>query len=101
MAEAGTRHGVRRDELSFKASVDAVRQFGGAMARAGSTRTRRRIRNLLYEAIARNRVPRRPGRREPRAVKRRPKPYPSLNKPRHLFRDTSHRNRWPPKNPNK
>ena len=101
MAEAGAKHGVRREELSFKASIDAVRQFGGAMARAGSTRTRRRIRKRLYEAIAGNRVPRRPGRREPRAVKRRPKPYPRLTKPSHLYRDRSHPNRWPPKNPSK
>lgn len=101
MAEAGARHGVPREELSFKASVDAVRQFGGAMARAGSTRTRRQLRDRLYGALANNRVPRRPGRREPRAVKRRPKPFPRLNKPRHLFRDTRHPNRWPPRNPSK
>jgi len=34
------------------------------------------------------------GRREPRAVKRRPKPYPLLNKPRHQFVEIPHRNAY-------
>ncbi len=37
----------------------------------------------LLSVLALDQVPERPGRREPRAVKRRPKPYPLLNKPRH------------------
>lgn len=41
---------------------------------------------LLYGLIAQQRVGDRPGRIEPRAVKRRPKPYPLLMKPRPLAR---------------
>ena len=37
---------------------------------------------LLYDLIAQQRVGNRPGRIEPRAIKRRPKPYPLLMKPR-------------------
>jgi len=44
--------------------------------------------------VALDQVPDRPGRREPRAVKRRPKPYPLLNKPRRQFKDTPHHGRY-------
>jgi hypothetical protein len=44
------------------------------------------IRQALCLMIAQQRVANRPGRIEPRAVKRRPKPYPLLTKPRHQAR---------------
>jgi hypothetical protein len=40
----------------------------------------------LFVLIAERRVGNRPGRIEPRAVKRRPKPYPMLTKPREIAR---------------
>ena len=40
---------------------------------------------------------RRPGRTEPRAVKRRPKSYKLLNKPRHLIQVPAHHNRPNPR----
>ena len=44
--------------------------------------------------LARDLVPWRPGRREPRAIKRRPKAFPLLNRPRHHFIEISHRSRY-------
>ena len=41
---------------------------------------------MVLELIEYNRVGNRPGRREPRAVKRRPKPYPLLRKPRQTIK---------------
>ena len=41
--------------------------------------------------IAEAEVPHRPGRREPRAVKRRPQSYQLLTRPRHLFHEVPHR----------
>ena len=41
-----------------------------------------------------HRVGNRPNRVEPRAIKRRPKPYPLLNRPRRQFRDIPHRSRY-------
>ncbi len=41
----------------------------------------------LFILIAQQRVGNRPGRIEPRAVKRRPKPFPLLTKPRHITRE--------------
>ncbi|MEN8168312.1 MAG: IS4 family transposase, partial [Pseudomonadota bacterium] len=41
----------------------------------------------LFILIAQQKVGNRPGRIEPRAVKRRPKPFPLLTKPRQLARE--------------
>ena len=49
----------------------------------------------------RDQVPERPNRREPRAVKRRPKAFPLLNKPRDQFQEITHRNRYWKSNPRK
>jgi hypothetical protein len=45
-------------------------------------------------ALAADAVPDRPGRREPRAVKRRPKPYPRLMCHRRRFKEVPHPNRY-------
>ena len=77
-----------------KCTVDAVRQFAPAMDKARSKAQRRQICDELLRTIVRDLVPLRPGRQEPRAVKRRPKAYQLLNKPRHKFREVSHRCRY-------
>jgi len=43
-----------------------------------------------YQALADDLLPQRPGRREPRALKRRPKPYPLLTCHRHHYREIPH-----------
>jgi hypothetical protein len=48
----------------------------------------------LLELIATKRVIERPFRREPRAVKRRPKSYPYLTAPRHQYVEIQHRSRY-------
>ena len=94
MAQAAARHTVDLERVSFKGSVDAARQYSGAMAQARNPETRKRLHDELLQNLARDLVPDRPGRREPRAVKRRPKPYPLLNEPRHEFQETPHRNTY-------
>jgi hypothetical protein len=71
---------------------------------AASLRSKKKQRELVGEllrVIALDRVLDRPGRCEPRAVKRRPKPYPLLNKPRQQFKEIPHRNRYWKNNPRK
>jgi hypothetical protein len=101
MMEAGAIHDVPVERLSFKGSVDSVRQFSVAIAQATSRQKQKQLIRHLLEIIARDQVPDRPGRREPRAVKRRPKPHPLLNRPRHQFNEISHRNRYWKNNPRK
>jgi hypothetical protein len=94
MAEAAALHGQPLEQLSFKGSVDAVRQYSPLIAQARSVKKQRRLVKDLLRVLALDLVPQRPGRQEPRAVKRRPKPYPLLNKPRRSFREISHRSRY-------
>jgi hypothetical protein len=94
MAEAAALHDKPLEQLSFKGSVDAVRQYSPLIAQARSGKTQRRLVKDLLRVLALDLVPERPGRQEPRAVKRRPKPYPRLNKPRRSFREIPHRSRY-------
>lgn len=94
MAQASAVYDVAMERLSFKGSVDALRQFSIAMARARSRKKQKQLASDLLEIIARDRVPERPGRREPRAVKRRPKPYQLLNRPRHQMKELQHRSKY-------
>jgi hypothetical protein len=91
MAEAAARYQVELERISFKGSVDALRQYSAAIAQARSQRLRRQLWEDLLSNLARDLVPLRPNRREPRAVKRRPKAYPLLNQPRRRFIEISHR----------
>jgi hypothetical protein len=87
MAPAASEHHVPLDRLSFKGSLDALRHFAHAMARARSRARRRRLWNLLLQTLAWDLVPERPGRREPRAVQRIKTQYQRLSRPPHLFKD--------------
>ena len=93
MAAAVARHAVDLERVSFKGTVDGARQYNAALVQARSRKMRDQLWDDLLLNLARDLVPYRPHRSEPRAVKRRPKPFPLLNKPRHQFKEISHRNR--------
>src|SRR6266850_4081455 len=101
MIQASHEYDVEVQRLSFKGTVDGVRQFSVAIAQARSGKKQKELINKLLQTIAADLVPERPGRREPRAVKRRPKPCAWLTKPRHKFKDAQHRNRYWKNNPRK
>jgi ribosomal protein L17 len=92
MAQAASQHQQSLERLSFKGSVDALRHFTQAMARARSKAKRRRLWQRLLQTLAQDLVPERPDRREPRAIKRKKTKYPRLNAPRDQFRDRPKRN---------
>ena len=85
---------VSVERISFKGTVDALRQYSAAIAQARNRKMRRQLWEDLLLNLARDLVPLRPNRQEPRAVKRRPKPYPLLNQPRRKFVEISHRSRY-------
>ncbi len=99
--EASALHNVPVDPISFKGTIDASRQFSLAIAQARSKKKQRQLVAESLRVVARDQVPDQPGRREPRAVKRPPKPYPLLNRPRHKFKEIAHRNRYWKNNPRK
>jgi hypothetical protein len=94
MVQAGASNHVALDRMSFKGTVDAVRQFSLAIAQARSKKKQHQLVVQLLEVIASDEVPDRPDRLEPRAVKRRPKPYQLLNRPRHRMREIAHRSKY-------
>ncbi len=94
MAEAVAQYSVDLERISFKGTVDALRQYSAAIAHARNRKMRRQLWDDLLLNLVRDLVPLRPNRQEPRAVKRRPKPYPLLNQPRRQFVEISHRSRY-------
>ena len=94
LLQAGAINDVALDRMSFKGTIDSVRQFSLAIAQARSKNKQKQLLAELLDVMARDQVPHRPGRREPRALKRRPKPYDRLNQPRHLMKEIPHRNTY-------
>ena len=99
MLQASASNDVELDRMSFKGTIDSVRQFSLALAQAPSKKKQKQLIVELLETISRDEVPDRPERVEPRAVKRRPKALPLLNKPRTQFQEIAHRNRYWKNNP--
>ncbi|HZM04752.1 MAG TPA: IS4 family transposase [Candidatus Saccharimonadales bacterium] len=94
MLQSARRHDAPLERLSFKGSVDAVRHDSAALAQAKTKTKAAQLAKELLRVLAADLVPDRPGRREPRAVKRRPKPYSLLTKPRHQFVEIPHRGKY-------
>jgi Transposase DDE domain len=92
IAQAAADQSVALERISFKGALDAIRQFTQAMAQARSKPQRQKLWSKLLQTLASDLVPERPGRREPRAVKRKKNKYPRLDAPRHQFHDHPKRN---------
>ena len=93
MLEAAGRHDVPFERLSFKGTLSTLRQWAPLLA-ATPPRTRRALWDSLLGCLVRDPLPHRPNRVEPRARKRRPKNYQLLNRPRTLFKEIYHRNKY-------
>jgi len=99
MADAVGRHQVELERVSFKGTVDALRQYTTAIALGRSRKMRAQLWEDLLLNLARDLVPLRPNRQEPRALKQRPKNFGWLTKPRRKFKAWAHRNRYWKSNP--
>ena len=84
MLEASWEYSVPLDRLSFKGTVDTLRQWTPLFA--PTIFAFKRARKELLRVIAADQLPDRPNRYEPRARKRRPKPYSTLTVPRRQAR---------------
>ena len=80
-AQAAWAHGLRPRQISFAGTVQTLAAFATLLLAAESERWRQVCHNLLA-AIATHRVGDRPGRVEPRRLKRRCDKYPMLHRPR-------------------
>lgn len=92
MQKAALTHDVDLNRVSFKGALDTLRQFANAASGAeDKPRTISALVEEMLRAIAKDLIPDRPGRTEPRARKRRPKNYRLLTKPRHEMPALPHR----------
>ena len=94
MLESARRHHVPLERVSFAGALACARRYGEALLQVRSKRQRQQLMQELFAVVASDLVPDRPGRREPRAVKRRPKPYPRLMHHRHKWLEIPHQNRY-------
>ncbi len=85
IAQSAVAHGVLPRKVSFTGALQALRAFGTFLGLARGSRLQELYREMLA-AIASQRVGDRPDRFEPRARKRRPKPYPHLTTPRNEYK---------------
>ena len=93
--KAADQHKLEQQNISFKAALQALRQWQPLLDDVRLKQTeRRRVLSGLIKAIAKKAIIKRPGRREPRCVKRRPKPFALLTAPRHIMVEVPHRGRY-------
>jgi len=86
MAQAAFLGRVLPRQLSFKATLQTLNAFAPILRHDPHGKLLQRHADLLA-GIARLVIPERPGRVEPRAVKRRPKPHRLLTEPRNVVRE--------------
>lgn len=93
MLRASITSGAALWRISFKGTIQVLATWSGRFSRLHhKPRSRSELFGELLRQIAKRKIPHRPGRQEPRARKRRPKPFPSLSQPRQLFHDKLRRN---------
>ena len=80
--------------VSFKGCMQAIRTWEPHLYHTiENIAHRTKLMNALYEAITNTPIVQRPGRSEPRCVKRRPKNYQLMTKPRAEMKELPHRGR--------
>jgi hypothetical protein len=91
MLTAALTYHACAQRLSFKGTLDTLRHWACALYTVDQRPRKKNnfLAQMLY-AIALDPVPERPNRSEPRALKRRPKKYPFLTKPRKEMKTISH-----------
>ncbi len=93
MAVAAGENGIEPRQVSFKGAKQAVTAFAPKIEEA-RLQDRPALIDAMLAVIAYHRVGNRPGRWEPRATKRRPKPSKRLTQPRRVAKLAHNRARW-------
>ncbi len=93
MAIAAHENDIEPRQVSFKGAKQALTAFAPKME-AARPEDRAALIDVMLLTIAYHRVADRPGRWEPRARKRRPKPGARLTQPRHIAKLPHNRSKW-------
>ena len=95
MYEAAEEADIEVRVVSFKGSVQALRSWEPHLNQAKISRIERsRLISDLYDAMTNTPIRQRPGRSEPRCLKRRKKNYQLMTSPRHEIRVIPHRSKY-------
>jgi hypothetical protein len=94
MQQSAHASGQSLYRLSFKGTATLLSTAPFSRETCGRTRRAIDLRALLETLIAGDPVPLRPGRHEPRAIKRRPSTYPLLTAPRKIMKTIPHQKRY-------
>ena len=87
MAQAEPKRAAEEQgRLSYRGTLDRVSTWHPALWGSSSVKRADEAKQRLLELIAKDPVIPRPGRREPRVIKKRPKNFPLMTKPRKLLR---------------
>ena len=102
MLESSLLQGTPIERQSFKGTVDTLRAWRETLAAPGHASQREDVLLDMLLLCALDQLPHRPGRHQPRAVKRRPKPYQLLTRHRRLFTESpSRQNKGKPRTKSK
>ena len=94
MYEAAEEADLEVRVVSFKGSLQALRNWEPHLNQAKVSQAERfRLVSDLYDAMTNTPIRQRPGRSEPRCIKRRPKSYQLLTAPRHEMKAVPHRSK--------
>jgi hypothetical protein len=93
MAVAANENDIEPRKVSFKGAKQALTAFAPKIE-AARPEDRAALIDAMLTTIAYHRVGDRPGRWEPRARKRRPKPAARLTQPRHIAKLPHNRSKW-------
>jgi hypothetical protein len=88
ICQAAEKHKVEPRRISFTGAIQTFNAFL-PLINVGPPKFSKRMYDAMIDIIAQHKIPNRPGRSEPKAVKRRPKAYPRLTKPRSQFKKQS------------
>jgi hypothetical protein len=88
ICQAAEKHKVEPRRISFTGAIQTFNAFL-PLINVGPPEFSKRMYDAMIDIIAQHKIPNRPGRSEPKAVKRRPKAYPRLTKPRSQFKKQS------------
>lgn len=87
IANAASRKELKPNQISFKGAMQTFNAYRSLWSSPERVKAAPEAYIHMLDAIASHRVGNRPGRSEPRVVKRRPKSYPKMKKPRRQYRN--------------
>jgi len=95
MLKASIEHGSPLWRMSFKGALQVFETWGSQFRLLHHhPKKKNQLFDEMLKQISLRVVPHRPGRQEPRAIKRRPKSYQLLTAPRSEFREVQHRSSY-------